>query len=144
MAILNYTTSIEATKSASEVQIILAKAGAKSVAIDYTDGMPSALMFTIIYLEQPIHFRLPCNAEGVFKALSRSNKVSRSQRTIHQARRVAWRIIKDWVEAQLAIVESQQAQMTEVFLPYVVAENGQTMFQRFTESTQKQLTAGST
>jgi hypothetical protein len=142
MAILNYTTTIDSAKTASEVQTILAKGGAKSVAVDYDDGMPSALTFTIIYLEQPINFRLPCNVDGVYKALCRSNKVPYSKRNTAQARRVAWRIIKDWVEAQLAIVESQQAQMTEVFLPYVVSENGQTMFQRFTESTQKQLTAG--
>ena len=142
MPILNYTTSIDAYKSAAEVQGVLAKAGANSVSIDYENGAPSALSFAIVYLEHPIHFRLPCNAEGVLKALVKSNKVPRSQRTIDQARRVAWRIIKAWVEAQLAIVESQQAQMTEVFLPYVVAENGQTMFAAFTESKQKQLAAG--
>ena len=144
MPILNYTTTINPGKSAAEVQQILAKAGAKSVAIDYADGVPSALTFTIVYLEQQIHFRLPCNAEGVLKALTKyGSKVPHSKRNIEQARRVAWRIIKDWVEAQLAIVESKQAEMTEVFLPYVIAENGQTMFQRFTESTQKRLTAGS-
>lgn len=41
-----------------------------------------------------------------------------------------------------AIVESRQAQMTEVFLPYVVQEGGQTLFEKFTESAQKQLTTG--
>lgn len=144
MPILNYTTTINPSKSASEVQQILAKGGAKQVAIDYDqNGEPSALTFMILYLETPINFRLPCNVEGVYKALCRSgSKVPYSKQTKDQARRVAWRIIKDWVEAQLAIVESQQAQMTEVFLPYVLAESGQTMFQAFTESKQKQLTAG--
>jgi len=144
MAILNYTTSIDAGKTAGEVQNILAKAGAKSVAIDYADGNPSALTFTIIFCEQPVHFRLPCNAEGVLKALSKyKSGVPYSKQNIQQARRVAWRIIKDWTEAQLAIVESQQAQMAEVFMPYVFDNTTQqTMFQRFTESTQKQLTNG--
>lgn len=144
MAILNYTTTIDPGKSASEVQQILAKGGAKQVAIDYDDnGLPNALTFMILYMETPVHFRLPCNVEGVYKALSRKgSKVPYSKQTHAQARRVAWRIIKDWVEAQLAIVESQQAQMTEVFLPYVLADTGQTMFQAFTESKQKQLTAG--
>jgi hypothetical protein len=144
MPILNYTTQINAGKSAAEVQDILAKGGAKSVSIDYNDrGEPDALTFTIIYLEAPIHFRLPCNVDGVYKALCGAKGVPYSKQTKEQARRVAWRIIKDWVEAQLAIVQSRQAQLTEVFLPYVVAENGQTMFQAFTESKQKQLTAGS-
>lgn len=141
MAILNYTTKIEASKTASEVQQILAKGGAKQISIDYDEGIPSALTFTITYLEQPIHFRLPCNVEGVYKSLCNS-KIPYAKKTMAQARRVAWRIIKDWTEAQLAIVESRQAQMTEVFLPYVVQEGGQTLFQKFTESTQKQLTSG--
>jgi hypothetical protein len=140
MAILNYTTTIDAGKTAAEVQQILARAGAKAVSIDYDEGLPVALTFMIVFVEQPIHFRLPCNAEGVLKALQRS-KLPYSKKTIHQARRVAWRIIKDWTEAQLAIVESQQAQMTEVFMPYVLAENGRTMFEHFTETKQKLLQA---
>ena len=141
MAILNYTTQIDASKTAAEVQQILAKGGAKQVSIDYDEGIPSALTFSITYLEQPIHFRLPCNVDGVYKSLCNS-KIPSSKKTTAQVRRVAWRIIKDWVEAQLAIVESRQAQMTEVFLPYAVQEGGQTLFQKFTESTQKQLTNG--
>lgn len=143
MPILNYTTQIQAGKSAAEVQNILAKGGAKSVSIDYNDnGEPDALQFAIIYLESPVYFRLPCNVEGVYTALRGAKGVPYSKQNKEQARRVAWRIIKDWVEAQLAIVQSRQAQLAEVFLPYVVAENGQTMFQAFTESKQKQLTAG--
>lgn len=42
---------------------------------------------------------------------------------------VAWRIVKDWVEAQMAILESEQVQMDEVFLPYMVNNRGQTIFE---------------
>lgn len=144
MPILNYTTTIEAGKSAGEVQSILAKAGAQSVAIDYKNGTPSALTFTVTFCEQPLRFRLPCNAEGVLKSLTKyGSKVPYAKQNIEQARRVAWRIIKDWTEAQLALIESGQSQMAEAFMPYVFDESTQqTMFQRFTESTQKQLTAG--
>jgi hypothetical protein len=146
MPILNYTTSIDAGKTAAEVQNILAKGGAQSVAIDYMDGMPSALIFTVTFCEQPLRFRLPCNAEGVLKAMSKyKSGVPSSKQNIEQARRVAWRIIKDWTEAQLALIESGQSQMAEAFMPYVFDETTQqTMFQRFTDSTQKQLTNGVT
>lgn len=143
MPILNYTTTIDAGKTAAEVQTILAKAGAQEVSINYTDGHPSALTFTIIFCGQAVRFRLPCNADGVLKSLQAyKSKVPYSKQNIDQARRVAWRIIKDWTEAQLAIVESRQAQMAEVFMPYVLTDTGQTAFERFTESTQKQLTEG--
>ena len=63
---------------------------------------------------------------------------------MEQARRVAWRILKDWVAAQLAIVEAEQAQMAEVFLPYAVeSQTGQTMFQLFLEQHARELPAAS-
>jgi hypothetical protein len=48
-----------------------------------------------------------------------------------QAERVAWRIIKDWVETQMAILESQMVQMEEIFLPYMVNRQGQTFFEAY-------------
>ncbi len=44
------------------------------------------------------------------------------------AARVAWRIIKDWVAAQLAIVESGMVEIAEVFLPYQLVADDKTVF----------------
>lgn len=140
MAILNYTTQIDASKTVGEVQRILARGNARQISVDYESGEPVALQFSIIYLEQPVYFRLPCNVEGVQKALVKARVPFRLQ-SKEQARRVAWRIIKDWIEAQLAIVEAKQAEMVEVFLPYAVDKSGQTFFQQFTENRQKLLSA---
>lgn len=130
MAILNYTTKIESTKTIGEIQGILAKAGAKSVSVDFDDdGQPVALTFAIALDQDFINYRLPSNADGVYEALCKAPKTSKAQRTMEQARRVAWRIIKDWVEAQLAIIEAKLATLPEVFLPYAIAPNGQTLFQ---------------
>ena len=46
-----------------------------------------------------------------------------------QAVRVAWRIVKDWVEAQMALVETQMVTTAEVFLPYAVMKDGRTLAQ---------------
>lgn len=139
MAILNYTTSIDFNKTVGEIYAILARAKVQQISTDYENGMPSAIKFMMVFHEQEIHFRLPCNVEGVYKSLCNAPKVPYRLKTEEQARRVSWRIIKDWIEAQLAIVESRQAEMTEVFLPYVVVDGGQTLFQHFTETKQKLL-----
>lgn len=141
MAILNYTTQIDFNKTVGEIYSILARAKVQQISTDYENGQPSAIRFMLIYIEQPVYFRLPCNVDGVYKSLCNAKNVPNKMRNKDQARRVAWRIIKDWIEAQLAIVESQQAQITEVFLPYVINENNQTLFQAFTESKQKLLGA---
>jgi hypothetical protein len=41
--------------------------------------------------------------------------------------------LKDWVAAQLAVVEAGAAQMAEVFLPYAMHSEGRTMFAMFDE-----------
>lgn len=129
MPILNYTTKIDAYKTITEVQQILAKHSAKKMIVDNNDkGNPIALTFCIEWNGMLSAFQLPCNFEGVLKAMKKSSKVPRSLCTEEQALRVGWRIVKDWVEAQMAIVEAELATLPEVFLPYSVTKNGTTLY----------------
>ena len=48
-----------------------------------------------------------------------------------QAERTAWRNVRDWVLAQIALVESCDAEMDEVFLPYLMDEDGNTLYQAY-------------
>jgi hypothetical protein len=132
MPILNYTTTIDVHKTMGEIQEKLAKAGALAISIDYGEGgTPTALTFVVKIRDVLVNFRLPSRHEGVFRRLTLDENVPNRFRTEDQARRVAWRIIKDWVEAQLAIIEAGQAELAEVFLPYAVMPNGRTLFQEF-------------
>jgi hypothetical protein len=132
MPILNYTTKIAPDKTVMEIQQILAKAGAKTISIDYDDlGFPIAVSFFVEIREYWVNFRLPSNYLGVQVVLEDDPAVPRSFKTQDQARRVAWRITKDWVSAQMAIIESRQAELAEVFLPYAVTKTGRTLFQDF-------------
>jgi hypothetical protein len=132
MPILNYTTTIAVHKTAGEIQEILARAGASRVMIEYDNNrQPSGVSFVLDVEGSSLLFRLPSRWKGVYLALNKAN-VERKFRTEDQARRVAWRIIKDWTEAQLAIIEAGQAEISEVFLPYLVnPKNDQTLFENF-------------
>lgn len=140
MAIKNYTTSIDPSKTVGEIQAILAKASAISISVDYSAGYPDAVKFSMLVGKEEIWFRLPCNVEGVLNSMRR-DRLPKSSLTIEQARRVSWRIIKDWVDAQMAIIESGQSKAAEVFFPYILQDNGTTLFQKF-ENQQLQLGAG--
>lgn len=109
---------------------MLGAKGARSVSMEYEGGEPVAIYFAIEVKGNPINFRLPSNYQGVFAALKRHTKVPKSHKTIEQAKRVSWRIVKDWVEAQLAIIESGQAELAEVFMPYAVTISGETLYKR--------------
>ena len=74
--------------------------------------------------------------------MCKDDKVQRKLKTEEQARRVAWRITKDWVEAQMAIVEAQLASLPEVFLPYAVTNTGQTLFEVTKDSGMRMLLGG--
>jgi hypothetical protein len=132
MPILNYTTSIAVEKTTGEIQAKLAKAGAQAVMTEYdSDQVLSAVSFRMLCNSIMINFRLPAQIDRIYVLLQRDDKVPRKLKTRAQASRVAWRIIKDWIEAQLAIVEAEQAEMVEVFLPY--AQNpttGKTLYEQ--------------
>lgn len=125
MAILNYTTSISTEKTASEIQKKLAMAGAKAVLSEYENGVMYAMSFRIGELS----FLLPINIDGAYVALGKNRKVPKRLKTREQAARVAWRIIKDWVEAQIAIIELGQAELPQVFLAYAQDKTGKTIYE---------------
>lgn len=132
MPILNYTTQVNSSKTVAEIQRKLAKAGALSISVSYDDKrQPDALVFAIQVHNEYVNFKLPCNWQGVFTAMKRDRSISRRFQNEEQARRVAWRIVKDWTEAQLAIIEAEMATLPEVFLPYAVMNNGLTVYQSF-------------
>ena len=132
MPILNYTTTIAVEKTTSEIQGKLAKSGAQAVMTEYdTEQVLCAVSFRMMCSGIMVNFRLPAQIDRIYVLLQHDDKVPRKFKTREQAARVAWRIIKDWIEAQLAIVEAEQAEMAEVFLPY--AQNpttGQTLFEQ--------------
>lgn len=131
MAILNYSTSISTDKTYAEIQAKLVKAKASAVMAEFDgSGVLSHVAFRLDTPQGNIAFRLPANVDGVFAALMKA-QIPKAKKTKEQAARVAWRIIKDWVEAQVAIIEAGMATTSEVFLPYAQTENGQTVYQRF-------------
>lgn len=127
MAIKNYTSKIEASKSVHEIQTLLSQKGASRIMMDYTEGIPSAISFQITLNGNLLSFRLPANWRGVHKCLNNQRGVAKSYQTEAHAIKVCWRIIKDWVEAQMAIIEAEQVDMATVFLPYAIMENGETV-----------------
>lgn len=142
MPLLNYTTKVAPHRTVAEIQRVLSIKGADAVTIEYgAMGKVRAVQFAIDVAGTRVQFRLPANEAGVLAALKR-DRVPRSLQTPQHAESVAWRIVKDWVEAQLALVEANQAKLAEVFMPYAIV-HGQTMYQAFEAQVAKGLlTAG--
>ena len=129
MPLLNYTTGIDADKTAGEIANMLRKAGARAVLTEYDEAgeYVSSLAFSMRIGEHEMKFQLPCDWQPVLAILENDRKVKRSLVTREQAVRVAWRIVKDWVEAQLAIIETRMVSTETVFLPYAIMRDGRTL-----------------
>lgn len=127
MPLLNYTTTVPADRTIALVHRLLVRAGARQIGTEYdADHEPMAVAFTIETPSGPRAFTLPIDVAAVQKALT-GQKVNMRYRTADHARRVAWRIIKDWLEAQLAIIESQMVSFDEVMLPYMRVDGDLTL-----------------
>lgn len=128
MPLLNYTTKIDIFTTLGQIQGMLVKHGAKKILQEYdSTGHVEAVSFVI---DTPIGMqaiRLPAKVDAVQKVLLKQKvKAERDQ-----AERAAWRIIKDWVEAQMAILESEMVTLDEIFLPYMVNQAGETVYKLF-------------
>lgn len=138
MALLNYTTTIDVDKTLSEIQRLLVRSGARSLLMEYTeDGSPRAVSFLIRTPGGEVGFRLPANIDAIFAVLCRQysdGKVQRRFASKEQAARVGWRIVKDWLEAQLAIIETEMVTFEQVMLPYMTVQNNLSLYEAWSQN----------
>lgn len=136
MAILNYTTTVDSFKTVSEIEYILMKHKAKSIMKNYEGESITGLSFLIDTGFQQIPVRLPVKVDECLKVLKkekRENPRKQIKDTREQAERVAWRILKDWVEVQMALLDIEMVRFEEIFLPYIETDNGKTIYERLEE-----------
>lgn len=132
MAILNYSTTVSAFKTASEIEEILMQHRAKSIMKNYENGTITGMSFLIDTGRQQIPVRLPVKIDECYQVLVKEKKENPRKQikdTREQAERVAWRILKDWVEAQMALMDIEMVRFEEIFLPYIETNSGRTIYE---------------
>ena len=103
MPIKNYTTSVPANRSISEIQDALVKHGATGMLYKYEQGTGriEALQFLLPIKNQDVAFSLPVHWRR-FQRVLELQKVRRWDEEEY-VDRVTWRNIRDWDMAQLAL-----------------------------------------
>lgn len=138
MPIKNYTTRVRADQSINEIIVALKRLKVRGVQTEYDDrGNPSALAFTIDTEWGRRAYLLPANIEGVAETLRRQEVDPRLLPVD-----IAWRTIKDWVVAQVALLEAGAGTMEQVMLPFMRDESGRTVYELAKERYQPALPAG--
>ena len=129
--IANYTTKVAARRSLNEIMSMLAENGARHVLIDHDiEGQPCSLAFRI----RDTAFKLPIYPKEVIATLEMDGAAARYRTTEH-ANDIAWRIVRDWLRAQLALIESGMVALDEIMLPYALTDGGMTALERYRAGT---------
>ncbi|MBA2287520.1 MAG: hypothetical protein H0W02_18760 [Ktedonobacteraceae bacterium] len=134
----NYRSDASLSAIFEAIRLTLASHKAKRISFDYDDaGQATSIQFVLEVHGTALTFRLPARFENVERLVAESNRsAGRSQKgdaLRDQAMRTTWANIRDWLSAQMALIDAGMVQTEEVFLPYLLNEAGQTYFEVFQE-----------
>ena len=146
----NYTSSVPANRSIQHIEETLAKNGARQVLKEYDPlGNVSALSFSIESHiggsdSTRLDFKLPVKLAECEKILRSLRPKGAQPCTLKklpaQAERTAWKILSDWVDAQMALLQIKQVELAQVFVAFlVVGHAGQTLYEVAKENGFKKL-----
>jgi hypothetical protein len=149
MPLLNYSTDVPASRSIAEITRILQDSGASAIMLENgVDHEITAISFVMVTTFGKLPFTLPANIGAVIATLNKqisdeSEKIKNRggyQRKIPkslynnkaQAERIAWRIAKDWLEAQIALATVGSAKFEQIMLPFAQIGN-KSFYQRMVD-----------
>lgn len=135
MSLLNYTTIIDPEQTISEIQKLLSRHGVMAMMTEYDGKNVSAVSFKMNVNGQAMGYKLPCNWRAVLQlfkdqGITYSKMKHKDKNIENQAIRTAWRVIKVWIEAQLALVEINMVTIPQIFLPYTIMRDGRTLSEK--------------
>lgn len=134
MNIKNYTSTVPANRSISIIEELLVAAGATNINRSYVEGKIQAFLFQIPTTTGLLTFKLPSKVDAVFGKMWEQTKTrteANRQKIQAQAERTAWKLLHEWVHIQVNLIQLEQVQLLEVFMPYAYDhKSGQTYFEK--------------
>lgn len=121
--IKNFTSGVPVETTVARIEKLLSGSGANGILKDYQNMRLVAISFHVLLpTGRHVAVRLPAQPEAVYATLQKQIRRPRKgtlDKLRQQADRTAWKLMQDWVEVQLSLIQLQQADFLQVFLPYV-------------------------
>lgn len=140
--IKNYSTDVPVERTITEIEKLLTKQGAKRILKEYDgSGALTGLAFTIGTAHGEMPVKMPVQIQQIRQTLRNHvdagllpPKFKQDPWAKEQAARVGWRIIRDWLDAQLTLINVEMVKVEQIFLPYVYSDRlKKTVFDIFEE-----------
>lgn len=132
------STKITCAKTAGEIMQVLSRSGATKIMSEY-EAMEAVGISFIVIREKELAFKLPIRWKPVLKAMMDDKKTPSHLCHNDQAKRVAWRQVLRWIEAQMALINTGMANIEEVFMPYLLISPTETLYEKLAENKFKQI-----
>lgn len=135
MKIMNYTSSVPASRSVYLIEQELVENGAVNIGKKYDGGVLLSIMFQIPNEKGGVMcpIQLPANIDAAEAIILKGVRRPRDGTLVkirEQAERTAWKIVYDWVRVQMAMVKLGQAEFMQVFLSYALVGDGEIYYQK--------------
>ena len=130
MAIKNAYTTAPLKNIIGSIQKCLVAHGAEKIQYDYNNGVLAGLSFGLRIGNKLAGVKLPAKVENCERILREQGLFNPTKKD--HALRVAWANIKDWVLAQMAMIDIDMVKIEEVFLPYIL-DGEKTVFEIYQE-----------
>lgn len=134
MPLKNYSTKVSSERTISEIEKILATHGVTDIWKQYEGGLVTGLNFIVRTEFGNMPFKLPMKPQAIQQILKNQKNAGKIKTVtwkqindLEQSHNIGWRIIKDWIDSQMALIEMEMVTIDQVFLPY--------MYDRKTEKT---------
>ena len=117
----NYTTSIDTSKSIAEIIDFIVDVGATDISQSFSNKECVAVRFIINHSGRSIVYKLEANPEAAYAILLAEKKRVNNDvkaKVRKQSFKTSWRILRDWVYAQCALIKLGQATPVQLFLSY--------------------------
>lgn len=135
--IKNRTSQVPVNRSIMHIEDCLVNHGAKNIIKTYENGKIEALCFSMMIDGKEIPFKLPAYVEAcatTLRAAVKKPTTGTLERIADQAERTAWKIMSDWVDVQMTLIELQKVEFLRIFMPFIyLPKQKTTLYDHFME-----------
>lgn len=121
--IKNYTSSVPAIRTISCIEDELVKIGVTHIEKNYVNKIPMGVIFSVQLpgITKKLSFKIPANIAAAYRVIKEipEYKNKNDDWLQAQAQRTAWRVVLNWVEVQVAMIQLEQADAVQMFLSFV-------------------------
>jgi len=144
LKIKNYTSQVSVERTVSMIEAELVKVGASNIEKTYLNGSPDGVIFSITFDRIELSYKLPAKIDAAKEILKQipTYKTKKKDWIDAQSKRTAWKIIYDWVLAQVAMIMLHQADPIQIFLPYTYNRKTEKTFYEQIKGNQFKLLTG--